>query len=79
MYLKVCIEENIPIIMMENFSKTDKDNSLTKDIVLTILGMFGGGEAAVGGHVEEQGTAQRQFLGAAGEEYQQLANRRFVQ
>jgi len=52
MYLKVSIEENIPIIMMENFSKKSKDKSLTKDFVLTILGMFGGGEAAVGGHVE---------------------------
>jgi len=64
---------------MESFSKKSKGKSLTKDIVLTILGMFGGGEAAIGGHVEEQGTAQRQFLGAAGEEHQQLANRRFVQ
>lgn len=63
---------------MEEFSGIKISNYI-RHSVLTILGMFGGGEAAVGRHVEEQGTAQRQFLEAAGQEHQQLAYRWLVQ
>lgn len=41
--------------------------------------MFSGGEAAIGGHVKQQGSAQRQFFEAAGQEDQQLANRGLIQ
>lgn len=48
-------------------------------LLLTVLGMLCGGETAVRRHIQEQSTAQGQFLKAAGKEDQQLANRRLVQ